>query len=179
MIYKRSEYVDKYGVYEMRKSIKEGKLFKIVNGYYSDNPKEDEIEIISKRYPSAVFTMESAFYILGLTKVKHDKFFLATKRESTRIKDENIKQYFIKDDIFDIGITILNYKGVDIKIYDKERLLIELIRNRSTLSFDYYKEIIRNYRKIINKMDGYKLVEYLSHFKNGKAIYEKIMYEVY
>lgn len=179
MIYKRCEYVDKYSVYEMRKNIKEGKLFKIVNGYYSDNPKEDEIEIICKRYPSAVFTMESAFYIMGLTKTKPNKYYLATKREATRIKDKNIKQYLIKDDIFDKGITTINYKGTDIKIYDKERLLIELIRNRFMFSFDYYKEIIRNYRKIINKMDGYKLVEYLSHFKNGKAIYEKIMYEVY
>ncbi len=29
-------------------------------------------------------------------------------------------------------------------MYDKERLLVELIRKRNQISFDYYKEIIAN-----------------------------------
>ncbi len=179
MIYKRKEYVERYGVYEMRKNIKEGKIHKISNGYYSDDTKNDEINIITKKYKNSVFTMESAFYILGLTNKKPLKHTIATKREGTRFKDKDIKQYYMKDNLFDIGITEVDYKNTKIRVYDKERMLIELIRNRSTLSFDYYKEIIRNYRKIINKMDGYKLVEYLGHFTNGKKIYEKILYEVY
>ena len=31
---------------------------------------------------------------------------------------------------FDMGKTMMNYDGVDIAIYDKERLLVELIRNK-------------------------------------------------
>ena len=38
----------------------------------------------------------------------------------------------------------MNYDGVDIVIYDKERLLVELIRNKRKFSFDFYKEIIEN-----------------------------------
>lgn len=32
-------------------------------------------------------------------------------------------------------------------------MLLELIRNKSRLPFDYYKEIILNYRKRIDSMD--------------------------
>lgn len=32
-------------------------------------------------------------------------------------------------------------------------MLIELIRNKNTFAFDYYKEIISNYRKIANEID--------------------------
>lgn len=37
---------------------------------------------------------------------------------------------------------------MEVKIYDRERMLIELIRNRNSIGFDYYKEIIQNYREI-------------------------------
>ncbi len=38
-------------------------------------------------------------------------------------------------------------ESATINIYDKERMLIELIRNKNQMAFDYYKEIISNYRK--------------------------------
>lgn len=43
-----------------------------------------------------------------------------------------------------------------IKIYDKERMIIELIKNRKTPGFDYYKEIIVNYRKIKDSLNTKK-----------------------
>ena len=50
-----------------------------------------------------------------------------------------------------MGKTKMNYDGVDIVIYDKERLLVELIRNKRKFSFDFYKEIIASYRKIVHE----------------------------
>lgn len=35
----------------------------------------------------------------------------------------------MESEAFDMGKTTMNYDGVDIVIYDKERLLVELIRN--------------------------------------------------
>lgn len=59
-----------------------------------------------------------------------------------------LKLYIIKKSFFDIGKSTLNINGVKVKIYGKERMLIELIRNRNSIGFDYYKEIIENYREI-------------------------------
>lgn len=44
--------------------------------------------------------------------------------------------------LFEIGKSQINYNNVQINIYNKERMLIELIRNKNTIPFDYYKEII-------------------------------------
>lgn len=39
-------------------------------------------------------------------------------------------------------------------------MLIELIRNKNNLPFDYYKEILLNYRKIISELDIQTIQEY-------------------
>ena len=52
-----------------------------------------------------------------------------------------------------MGKTKMNYDGVDIVIYDKERLLVELIWDKRKFSFDFYKEIIVSYRRIIYELD--------------------------
>ena len=40
------------------------------------------------------------------------------------------EKIFIKNSNFYIGLTNLIFNDVEIKIYDKERLLVELIRNK-------------------------------------------------
>ena len=78
---------------------------------------------------------------------------MATTRDATKIKDERVKQYFISDGFFEEGIETVDYKGYEIRIYNKERMLIELVRYKSKLPFDYYKEIILGYRKLVPSLD--------------------------
>lgn len=92
--------------------------------------------------------MDSAFYYHNLTDVIPEKEYLALKRNSTKISDSRIKVVYYQEKFFDIGKSTLNINGVKVKIYGKERMLIELIRNRNSIGFDYYKEIIENYREI-------------------------------
>ena len=78
--------------YEIKQLIKEGKIFKIERGVYSDNNNVNYLEVLTKKYPNAIFTLDSAFYYHNLTDVIPDKIYLATKREATRIRDKRIKQ---------------------------------------------------------------------------------------
>ena len=77
------------------------------------------------------------------------------------------------------GKTCVTIDGMTVNIYDKERLLVELIRNEKKIPFDYYKEIINNYRKIVDELDMYKLEEYISLYKNSNKINDKILREVF
>ena len=61
----------------------------------------------------------------------------------------------------------------------KERMLIELIRNRKNLGFDYYKEIINNYREIRETLNTTKIAEYISKFSIEDYLYDVIMKEVF
>lgn len=165
--------------YEIKKLIKEGILIKVEKGIYSDTNNVNYLEILTKKYPNAVFTMDSAFYYHNLTDVIPDKEHLALRRDSTKIKDDRIKIRYYQDNLFDIGKSILKVNNIDIQIYDKERMLIELIRNRNSLGFDYYKEIINNYREIRETLNTKKIAEYISKFSIENYLYDVIMKEVF
>lgn len=165
--------------YQVKKMVDEGKLYKVEKGVYSDVANVSELEVISYKYGDAVFTMNSAFYYHGLTDVIPGKYYLATRKNAYRISDKKVKQHFHREDKFYIGITTVKHQNTEIKIYDMERMLIELIRNRKALPFDYYKEIIDSYRNRIHEMDIERLQEYLSAFSNGDSITESIQLEVF
>ena len=71
------------------------------------------------------------------------------------------------------------YNNVKINVYNKERMLIELIRNRNLMQFDYYKEIISNYRECVDEIDMSMLADYLKKFTNEKNIFEVMQREVF
>ena len=135
--------------------------------------------MISKKYANAIFTMDSAFYFHNLTDVIPRKINLAIERNSSRIKDEKINQVLIIKKLFEIGKMQMTVEGATINVYDKERMLIELIRNKNQIAFDYYKEIISNYRKIINDLDISKIEEYIGIFPHEEHIYETLQREVF
>ena len=153
MLYTHKELLNKYkSNYQIEKAVKQQKIFKIEKGIYSTNKNVHYLEVITKKYPNAIITGESAYYYHNLTDVIPDKIYLATKRNAVRIKDKRIKQVLVSDKLFALGKEQLLFEGVHINIYDKEKMLIELIKNKSNISFDYYKEIILNYRNIVDEL---------------------------
>ena len=165
--------------YQIQKAVSNKEYFKIENGLYSDMEFVNPLEIICKKYPEAVFTSASAYYYYDLTDVIPDYFYLATKRSDTRINDKNIKQIFMPNDLFEFGKTQIEIENIIISIYDEERMLVELIRKKNIIPFDYYKEIISNYRKKTDKLDIYKIQEYISYYKNELSLYDTLMREVF
>lgn len=179
MLMSYRECLREYGnQYQINKKIASGKLFKLDTGVYSDKM-VSELAVISYKYPKAVFTMESAFYYHALTDVIPEKYNLATSKDAHKIVNNKVKQFFHRDEKLVIGITTLEYQNVEIRIFDKERMLIELIRNKNSFPFDYYKEIIENYRKIAHELDIEKLQQYLTQFPKQPYISEAIQLEVF
>ena len=165
--------------YQIQKAVANKEYYKIENGLYSDVEFVNPLEIIVKKFPNAIFTSDSAYYYYDLTDVIPDYFYLATKRSDSRINDKNIKQIFIPNDLFDFGKTQIEVENIRINIYDEERMLVELIRKKNLIPFDYYKEIISNYRKKTNELDIYKIQEYISYYKNESSLYDALMREVF
>lgn len=181
MIYKYSELLKKR-IYnndiEIKKAINDKKLFKINFGLYSDKKINSNLEIISKKYENYIFNSDSAFFYHGLTDNIPLKYHLAGKRGAQKIKNDDIIQTYMDDKYFEIGDSFVFYNNVKIRIYDKERMLIELVRNKNSISYDMYKEIINNYRNIINSLNLLKLQEYLSKFNEGEKYLRMIQEEV-
>lgn len=165
--------------YQIQKAVSNKEYYKIKDGLYSEQKFVNPLEIIMKKYPNAIFTSDSAYYYYDLTDVIPEFFYLATKRTDSRINDKNIKQVFIPNELFDFGKTQIQVENIKINIYDQERLLVELIRKKNIIPFDYYKEIITNYRKKADKLDVYKLQKYISYYKNESSLYDTLMREVF
>lgn len=179
MLLSYNECIDKYGSdYLLKKEIANGNIFMKEKGVYSTKRNVSDIEVIMNKYPKAVFTDRSAFYYHSLTDVIPDHFYLATRREDSRIRDSRVKQSFLKDEIFEPGIESLQYNNMSIRIYSKERMLVELMRFRTKMPFDYYKEIIQSYRRIAEEMDFGLVEDYAYMFRNGESIMNQIQMEV-
>ena len=96
-----------------------------------------ELEIIMKKYPNAILTLNSAFYYYGLTDTIPDHYYFATPKSNRKIEDVRVK-----------------------------------------LSFDLYKEIISNYRKLIHKMDMTQIMEYAYELPKTNMVMETIRLEI-
>lgn len=180
VVYTHKELREKYGSnYQIQKAVKIGDLYKIQSGIYSDKQSNHYLDIFVKKYPNAIISGDSAYYYHNLTDVIPKKIFMTTQRTAGRFNDEHICQSYSIDNYFNLGKTSIEYEGVKINIYDKERMLVELIKNKNNTSYDYYKEIINNYRKIREDLDIYKLQEYANVHFNGEKIMTIIQDEVF
>ena len=180
MLYNYSELLTKYqSAYQIQKAVDNKEIYKIEKGIYSDVPSVHYLAIVNKKYPYAVITSLSAYYYHNLTDVIPNKMYLATDRNNRMIYSNKIKQIRVKDELYNLGKTQIEYEGIKINIYDKERMLIDLARNKNQIGYDLYKEIISNYRKQVNSLDTQKIEEYLQYFVNGDKIFEIIQDEVF
>ncbi len=180
MIYTYNELKEKgYYAYNIKKMVNEEKLFKIEKGLYSDTKNYDQMEYITKKYPKTILTDHSAFYLWDLTDEIPDAFDFACGHNVLKIKEKNINQKFMSNTFLLVGKSQLKHNNVLVNIYDKERMLIELVRNRKKYSYSMYKEIINNYRDIKNEIDISKVYEYSKSFKNKDKIMDTILKEVF
>lgn len=180
MLLSYRECLEKYGTdYMIKKNLEGETLFLVEKGLYSDRSYVPYLEVIAKKYGNGILTLHSAFYYHGLTDTIPQYYYLSTPKNCRKIENEKVKQLYENSAAFELGKTTLNYDGVDITIYNKERLLIELVRNKRKFSFDMYKEIINNYRKIADELDVAMIAEYAYELPKTNMVMETLRLEVF
>lgn len=179
MIYTYEEGLKKYGnKYHLKKAVEMGYIYKQEKGIYSDAEYVPVLSIIAKKYPKAIFTLDSAYYYYNLTDVIPEKYYLATDRNSNKIADKRIVQIFEKNELLNMGTTTLEREGCSINIYSRERMLVELLRHKNTMPFDYYKEILLNFRSIVYELDIPTIQDYAYEVPKSAKIMEALQLEV-
>lgn len=179
MIYMHKDFIKRgYKDYHIKKLIELGKLHYIKKGVYSTTLEINYFEYIAKKHPNAIITLWTAGYCYGFMKENKKIYAVATKQKDRKIHDNKIKQTFMTDDLYEVGLCYIKFQGINIKIFDLERLLIEVVRNKTNVSYEMYQEMIASYSKVKNLINKRKLNEYISHFQD-KKIKERIIREVY
>ena len=162
----------------LENKVKRGELFKVARGVYSTEKYPDPIVTAHVLYPDAVITMDSALFAYGFTDTPPDKVHLATAREATRISRPGYRQYFTGKELLAPGAVELDVGQGVTRIYNQERLLVEVMRRQAILPLDYYREAIDSYRRIAEGLDIRLIEDYIALFKRQDAMYDILQREV-
>ena len=178
MIRTTAELLNTYGShYAISKAVAAGELSKVGHGLYSDEaPELSELETICTTYPNAVLTAESAFAYHGLSDYVPDHYSFATPLNAHRMRNEKVVQSFMTVDIVRVGVMEVQSERGVIRVYGKERMLIELFRLKSKFPPNYFREVVNSYRVLV-KEEGINfraLTAYCRRFKKGALIKARI-----
>ena len=126
-------------------------LEKITNGLYA-LPSEniDEYLYFSYRIPKGIFSHETAAYLQGLSTRMPLVYVMTVKvgDNVSRVKSvrDNIIFKYIKKDYYDIGkITINSPFGREISVYDKERTILDIIKDKDRIDVQVFSKVIKSY----------------------------------
>lgn len=167
------------GRYGLTKAVKNKRIKRVARNLYSTNKNETLLDATATLFPKAIITGESALYYHGLIDKPPDYIDLASKRGGTKISNPAFHQTFIPLDWLEVGREKITYDGAKLNIYNLERMLLELMRNRNKLPYDIYKEAIVSYRKIADKIDIYKLEDYANEIPRGQHYLKQVLERVF
>ncbi len=130
-------------------------LERVAHGLYmSQDAWPDGLYVIQTRYPEAVFSHETALYLLGLANREPKPLSLTLKagKSSTTLAKEGVKVYKVKDDLFDIGLTeARSPSGNTVRTYNAERTICDLFRSRRSIEIQELKDAVKTYVSLKDK----------------------------
>ena len=165
--------------YAIQKAIADGSLFRVGRGLYARTPNPGFLAIVMARHRNAIVCLDSAFFYQGLTDVVPDVLHLATSRSAKRIANPAVRQHFVPQNILRVGESSIERNGTTIRIYDLERLAIDVIRMRPRLPYDLCKEVILSLRGRSGDMYPARIADYLEHFPRRDTILNAIEKEIF
>ena len=152
---------------------KKHNLEKVAQGIYvAPDAWLDEMYLLQMRLGSAVFSHESALYLLGLAESEPLRFTITVKAgyNNANLKNEGIKVYSIKADLFEIGLTELQSPtGYTLRAYNAERSICDLIRSRSNVEIQDLQSAIKTYTRQKEKSIPL-LMRYAKEFRVEKIL---------
>ena len=135
--------------------VREQGLERVAHGLYmSQDAWDDGMFVIQARYPEAVFSHESALYLLNLANREPTPFSvtLKTGTNSAALSKQGIKVYKVKSDLFDEGIVeARSTSGHTVRTYNAERSICDLFRSRRNIEIQELQEAIKTYVQLKEK----------------------------
>ena len=131
------------------KYAKDRNLEKVSQGVYVyTNAWADPLYLLSLRSQQIIFSHETALYLHGLTTREPNEFIVTVKTgyNPSRLKKDGVKVYTVKEELYELGlITMLTPFGNDVKVYNKERTVCDILRSRTNVEIQSFQEAIKGY----------------------------------
>ncbi len=142
-----------YGFHKdtLKALVVDGKLEKVATGLYAfPHENIDEYLYFTHRIKKGVFSHETAAYLQGLTTKIPCNYVMTIMvgdnvSRVTRLKD-NINFKYVDKELFEIGkVEQLSPFGRILLTYDKERTVLDIIRDKDRIEGQIFRETIRTY----------------------------------
>jgi len=153
--------------------IKERNLERAAHGLYmSQDAWDDEMYVIQVRYQTAVFSHETASYLLNLAEREPIQLAVTLKEgaNTAGLSKHGIKVYKVKPEMFEEGvIEVQTPTGQTVRAYNAERTVCDLVRSRRKLDA---QEVQAAFKAYMSKKDKNipLLLRYAKSFNVEKII---------
>lgn len=140
--------IDRVHLYE---SLKKGIIIKESHGnYILADEQPDEFRIIQSRSDKLIFSHGTALFLHGLSdRVPHNLDLTVPQGDNvSRIKKsyENTRFHYCKKELWDLGIvTLKSPQGYEVKVYDLERCICDLIRDKKIIDVQVFTQALKEY----------------------------------
>ena len=155
--------------------VKKGTLVRISRGYYGlPNYIEDEYYKIASKSKNARFSMATALYLHNLSDRTPLVYHIALPIDYSGVlqKDKNVIINFVNRNILDLGVMEMTSPfGMKIKVYDIERTICDIIKNKNKMDGEIFSKALRDYARSKNKNLS-KLTKYAKIMKIEKKVSE-------
>jgi len=149
-----SKDLEKYDIHrQYLKELEESSyLKKVFRGMYVKSDKSiNEFFIMSQRFQTGIYSHNTALYFYNLTDrtpIKLDMTFPS----NVRIDNEYITAHYIKSEKHLLGATKMKLEdNTTIQIYDLERTICDIIRDRNKIDPQIFNTAMKEYSKRKNK----------------------------
>lgn len=147
----------------------EGILNKESHGYYTlAENQPDEYTIIQKRSDKLIYSHATALFLHGLSDKAPLLLDITVPQGDniSRIKKDyqNTRFHYCKKELWDIGIEkVKTPLGYDVSVYDKERCICDIIKDKEYIDVQIFSMALRNY--FSDKVcDTKKIIKYSKTF---------------
>ena len=161
--------------YFLTKLMDRKQINRISRGYYGlVNYSTDEYYKIISMSEKAIFSMNTALYLHNLSDRAPLVFDVTVPYYygGSLRKNKNVNLHFVKDSVLNLGkIEIISPFGMQIRVYDKERTICDIVKNRNNMDMEIFSKALKNYVKSSNKNLS-KLMKYAKELKIEKKMKE-------
>lgn len=141
----------------LRMLVDQGKLAKAKRGVYLLSADSiDDYEIIQMMEPKAIFSYDSALYLLKLSNRVPERIHMTVCYDAnvsiTKEKYPELVFHYVKPELLSTGkIEIQTAFGATINSYNAERTVLDIIKNREKMDAQIFTDALKMYFNSSNK----------------------------
>lgn len=164
---------------DIQRMLEAGVIERVKRGYYHwiESFGGSEVEIINRLFPDAVLCMETALFYYHYSDRNPPEWNITidknASRSRTNIDYPFVKAYRVEPALVTLGETTGKIDFVDVRIYDRDRTICDVLRNMNKMDKEIFNKAIQNYVKD-SKKNIPNLMQYAKDLRIQKRVKDLI-----